>query len=183
MRSSVRSRLAPPWSVIGGSALATPQGSVIRECRAGRERPRVLSADYQEFAGFGGVALRDPAGTRRFGMALGPAGFFDIVKSECVRSSGPGSSRADGWDWGVVGREVSGSLTAPWVRTCVKQMVFWPGGGFDPRGSVMTGRGFGFRDRSGGQPPDIGPLCLTLVWSSIMRVIKCHKGIWWMPWR
>ena len=155
---------------------------MIRECRAGRERPRVLSADYQEFAGSGGVALCDPAGTRRFGMALGPAGFFDIVKSECVRSSGLVPAVQTGGT-GRGGPRGIRELDRPWVRTCVKQMVFWPGGGFDPRGSVMTGRGFGFRDRSGGQPPDTGPLCLTLVWSSIMRVIKCHKGIWWMPWR
>lgn len=131
-----------------------------------------------------------PAHRSPFGLSV----LFDIVKSECVRPSGlavrhaqhAAAARTDGpiqpplpcRRETVCARRgrVTTSLTARRLGHVWKQKVFVSPDGWDTRrcrlrrsANPRVRRTANFRIRQG--------------WSSIMRAIKCHKGIWWMPWR
>ena len=127
---------------------------------------------------------------------------FDIVKSECVRPSGSGPPPAAAIPHRP-GRGAPAPPGAPPPGLREHAEAAETGGPIQPRRTpCFSKRGREMRPGDGepdrppprtrseakvfmARPRRPGRASMPLLpgWASMMRAIKCHKGVWWMPWR
>jgi hypothetical protein len=194
MRSSVRSRLAPPS--VGPGGRTTGRGVRMGSGFAGRALAR--AGDWARSRELWARA-RGPVVSHR------EEGMYPIVRD---RLWGPGSAYAGRGAGRMPGERPCGRLLdrggLGYVRS---KLVFLSGdggraSGADPRDPALVDpsrvvrpenkrvpsarRGSGPGRALGGNGSSI--LLARVLGSgsgssSTMRTVKCHKGIWWMPWR